>query len=425
MSKVEDSIELSFAKKISTQISNIDGGTLYSKKDNNLHEWTGSFWRIIQVEELESKAWDWLSKNAPDRATPRSAMSCASATLHESTKMPERNKNSSTFLPLKNSTLEIVDNAIRVKSPSREDGLTYVLNCEYDEAATATEFHKFLGEVLADEEVRNYVQEYIGYTLLPDCRFQRAQFWLGGGANGKSTLAEIVGALHENPASIQLDELDGFKLAALVGASLVYVDETPSKINIQKLKSLISGGLSQVDIKYRTPISFRPTAKWIVCGNHLPVIADHSEGFWRRFPIIPFTAHFPDAKQDPLLAKRIIKNELPGILNWAIEGLLRLLERGRFGVIPTAVALAVNQGKQETNSVLAWWLSDDEHEIHPSASAKKDDVYTAYKEWSIKNGVSPVGSANFWKRFKDVAVGEMKEWRASNENRPRMVNVFF
>jgi len=424
MAKAEESVELLFAQKVGSQTDESHELT-YSTKDKTLHQWAENHWKPIQLDKLENMAWRWLAENAPDKATPRIMTSCAAAVLHEVIEIPNRD-STEVVLPLKNATLEIINLneqvSIATRAPSRKDGLTYVLNCEYEKEAQAPEFDKFLKEVLPDEDVRMYVQEYIGYTLLPDCRFQRAQFWLGGGSNGKSTLAEIVGGLHENPTALQLDQLEGFNLTGLLGASLVYVDETPARINEQKLKVLISGGLVQVDRKYREAITFRPTAKWIVCGNNLPSISDHSEGFWRRFPIIPFNAHFPDAKQDPLLAKRIISSELSGILNWALEGLVRLLKRGRFGTLPLAVALAISNGKQEANSVMAWWYSNDDHEVHPTASVTKDDVFTNYKEWAVFNGMTPVKSPNFWKRFRDV-VGEFTESRSSIGKRPRMVNI--
>lgn len=402
MSRVEGSAELMFAQHLCQRTFEEDSGVLYASKDRVLHVWVGAHWKPLPVEEVESLAWGYLRENFPEKATPRVASSCAVAALHECMHLPEISLKN-VVLPLRNATLELVESEsisetiLVTRKASRDDGLTYVLNCSYDETKTCKEFDKFLLEVLPDEDVRNYVQEYIGYTLLPDCRYQRAQFWLGGGANGKSTLAEIVGALHDKPAAMQLDQLDGFNLIGLLGASLVYVDETPTRINEQKLKALISGGLVQIDRKYREPLSWRSTAKWIVCGNSLPSISDQTEGFWRRFPVIPFNAHFPDSKQDPLLAKRIINTELAGILNWSLTGLIRLLNRGRFGELPLAVAMAINSGKQETNSVLGWWMSNDYHKVDDSACVEKDEIYGDYHEWCKKMAYHPLLLLNFGK----------------------------
>ena len=269
--------------------------------------------------------------------------------------------------------------------------------------------------------LRDFVQEFVGYTLLPDTRFQRAQFWLGGGANGKSTLAEIVSALHEKTSAMTLDSLDGFKLSGLLGASLVYVDETPQRIDEQRLKAIISGGLIQVDRKYREALSFRPTAKWIICGNSLPAISDQSLGFWRRLPVVPFTQSFPDGKADHLLSLTIRQNELPGVLNWALAGLVRLLERGRFAAPPRAVIEAIEGGKRETNSVVAWWHAADVETVE-TANMTKESVYEKYSDWCRSNGMQAVASVKFWKRVRDVAPG-LVEGREAHGSRRRLVGI--
>lgn len=381
----------------------------------------------MYIEEVEDHAWRWLTENSPDRAQPRTSSSCAIAVAQEVSQLPEK-QGSNIVLPLINGYLDLVEKddgiKINLREAKREDGLTYLLSCAFDENAKATEFDKFLSQVLPDEAVRKYVQEYIGYTLLPDCRFQRAQFWLGSGANGKSTLAEIVGALHERPIALQLDALDGFNLIGLLDASLVYVDETPARINEQKLKAIISGGMIQIDRKYREPLNVRPTAKIIICGNIIPAVSDQSHGFWRRLPIIPFTQSFGESQIDPMLAKRIIKNEMSGVLNWALEGLRRLLARGRFGEAPEAVLNAIAGGKTQSNSVMGWWYSNEDHEVHQDASNAKDDVFDSYKIWCIKNNMSPVSSPKFWMRLKDVA-GEFKESRPTiNGKRVQCVNLY-
>jgi putative DNA primase/helicase len=202
------------------------------------------------------------------------------------------------------------------------------------------------------------VQAYVGYTLLPDCRFQKATFWLGTGANGKSTLAEIVAALHAKITALTIDKLDGFNLVSMIGASLAYVDETPNRVDEQTLKKLISGGLVQIDRKFREPINLRPAAKWIICGNHLPALSDQSHGFWRCMPVVTFDRQFSESEQDPLLAKRIIETELSGVLLWALAGLAEVLATGRLPPLPEAMLRAVDDGKRETNSVLAWFSDD-------------------------------------------------------------------
>lgn len=389
-----------------------DGGVLY--------EWQGTHWQPLDQEKvLEKKAWQWLAHNAQEDATARKAAGCAQAAILHSRQLPphQRAKGIEATIPTRSGVLDIVgedrgdmverlDYAVRLRPAEQADGLTYVVGCEYLPDAVAPEFERFVTEVLPDAAVREYVREYIGATLLPDTRFQTAQFWLGGGANGKSTLAEIVAALHADVAAVELDQLSGFHLLPLLAASLAYVDETPMRLDEQKLKALISGGLVQIDRKYLPAISVRVRAKWLICGNRLPAVSDQSLGFWRRLPVIPFTMSVPPERRDLLLATRIIDAELPGVLNWALGGLINLLKRGKIAPMPAAVAAAVAGGKTETNSVLAWVENEDIAQDN-EASSSKDAVFAAYRAWCLTNNMQPLASPRFWSRLGDV-IGELK-----------------
>ena len=56
-----------------------------------------------------------------------------------------------------------------------------------------------------------------------------------------------------------------------------------------------------------------------MAGNHKPVIRGDDDGIWRRLQLIPFTETIPEAERDPRLPDKLLA-ELPGILNWALQG---------------------------------------------------------------------------------------------------------
>lgn len=418
MAESKTTPDLLFARHLAAQKVQVDKPR-YSADAGVLYEWTGTHWQAIdQQKTLEKIAWDWLASNSPEDATSRRAASCAQAAILHARQLPPHRlaHGVEAIIPTLSGVLEIVrvgtgdvtehiDYVIHSRHAEQEDGLTYVVGCEHHPEAHAPEFERFVSEILPDEKVREYVREYIGATLLPDTRFQTAQFWLGGGSNGKSTLAEIVSALHAEVAAIELDQLSGFQLLPLLGASLAYVDETPCRIDEQKLKALISGGLVQIDRKYLPPVSINVRAKWLICGNRLPSVSDQSLGFWRRLPVIPFNIQIPPEKRDLLLKPRIIDNELPGVLSWAVGGLINLLQRGRIAPMPHAVATAVAGGKSETNSVLAWVENEDVEKDNES-SASKESVYSAYRGWCLANNMQALGSPRFWIRLTDV-IGDL------------------
>ena len=371
-----------------------------------LYKWTGTYWQPQDVKDAEAVMMQWLTKQHPEKATPRCAASCVQAAVMGARRLEVKTPGEVLVLPLANGYLHIDSDAdeITLKEPDPEEAMTYLLNVDFKPEARAERFDKFLEEVLPDREVREYVQEYIGYTLLPDCRLQKAMLWIGSGANGKSTLSEIVAKLHKQVSSISLNKLEGFNLTPLVGASLVIVDETPARISEQEFKKIVSGGLIEINRKFRDPISFRPFAKWLILGNQPPAISDQTHGFWRRLPVVQFCRQFSEQEQDPCLAKTIIEHEMPGVLNWALAGLLRLMKRGRFPDAGAAMRAAAMQAVIESNSVLAWW-TDGQAEINQTIETPRAAVYSAYKEWAVENGMSPVSSERFWPRMA-LATGQ-------------------
>lgn len=66
------------------------------------------------------------------------------------------------------------------------------------------------------------------------------------------------------------------------------------------------------------------------CLNELPKTNDTSNGFYRRFLIAPFNVQIPKSKINSNLLKDIISHELPGIMNWVLEGRERLRMNGKF-----------------------------------------------------------------------------------------------
>ena len=387
--------ELLFARHMAAQDK-------YASKDAVLHEWTGVYWRPIPQEDLERTAWQWIAAQVPEKATPQRAEAAAQSAILQCPMVPERD-TARIVVPARNGYIwmEEEEGIPSLRSPDQGIGLTYCLACDYEEHTEAPDFRAFLSEVLPDPAVRRLVQEYVGYTLIPDTRFQKAQMWLGVGANGKGTLAQIVAALHEKVCAVNLENLHGFALVGLIGASLVYVDETPVRIEEQRLKTLISGDLIQIDRKYRDPLSLRPSAKWVICANQVPAISDQSAGFWRRWHIVPFPVRFSDAEQRPTLARDIIATDLSGVLNWALKGLSRLLARGKFPPLPESVQSAIDTGKRDTNSVMAW-VDEVELQVTTNAATPKEAVYQHYQGWCRQNGMVALSSNRFWQRLLQI-----------------------
>ncbi|MYM71620.1 DNA primase [Duganella sp. FT134W] len=371
----------------------------YATDGGDLFYWNDLYWEIRSFNDAAKAAYGWLVKHRPEFASSANAATAVRAALLHCAVVPKMGNE--LVIPCQNGYLRLRDAELVLSEPSQEAGLRYALRCLYEPGRRPQgRFLSFLNQILPDRDVQNRVQEYIGLTLTTDTNHQRAQLWIGKGANGKGVLCNIIQALHGNPKSLDLGELQRskFVLSQHIDSSLICADEVPSEIiNEGLLKSLIAGESVSIDRKFRDPVSARITGKFLVLGNQLPRVTDHSDGFLRRWDIVPFDVSIPEEGRDPQLADYIIKHELSEVLNWALEGLLRLRKRGRFDpTIPTAMAKMLTKAKAETNSVIAWVEDADVTLGCEGELREKSAVYADYVAWCKRNGFFGMSSPRFW-----------------------------
>jgi putative DNA primase/helicase len=247
-----------------------------------------------------------------------------------------------------------------------------------------------------------FLQEFAGYALTTDMSHELAVWLYGPPGSGKSTfLAGLQTMLGHRAGVLGLADLERsrFTLADLPGKTLVVASEQPSSYlaSTNTLNAIISGEPIQVERKYRDPFTVIPRAKVCWAMNELPRVADANSGLFRRVKVVGFP-ELPETKRDPEI-KRLIENEGAGILNWALEGLHRLAERGHFE-IPEGVQDATKQFRQN-NDVPALFIEDrcirDTDQDVPAAR-----LYREYKFWCEENGHRPQSStrvADDWQRL--------------------------
>jgi putative DNA primase/helicase len=248
----------------------------------------------------------------------------------------------------------------------------------------------------------NFLQEFAGYALTTDMAHELAVWLFGSPGSGKSTfIAGLAAMLGHRSGILGLADLERsrFTLADLPGKTLVVASEQPSSYlaSTNTLNAIISGEPIQVERKYRDPFTVIPRAKVCWAMNELPRVADANSGLFRRVKVVTFPA-LAENERDPKI-KRAIGTEGAGILNWALEGLRRLKERGHFEV-PAGVEDATKQFR-ENNDVPALFV-EDRCIRGADLKVQASQLYDEYKDWCIDNGHRPQSStrvADDWARL--------------------------
>src|SRR5690606_10348188 len=108
----------------------------------------------------------------------------------------------------------------------------------------------------------------------------------------------------------------------------------------ERLLSISGEDHLTIDRKYQSGWTGKLHARFVIMTNELPRLADSSGALAGRFIIFTMLKSFY-GREDPTLSERLLE-ELPGILNWSLTGLKRLLKRGYF-VQPESAAEAIEE----------------------------------------------------------------------------------
>ena len=279
----------------------------------------------------------------------------------------------------------------------------------YEKDAKCPKWRAFLDDVMeGDEERVELLQQWAGYLLTSELKHQKFLLITGEGGNGKTVFATILEKMvgEENVSHVPLCCFgDRFALATTLGKMLNSSSESShglSELCETMLKSYTSGDRMTFERKFREPISAKPTAKVMISTNQLPNFTDKSNGIWRRMLFVPFDKCVPIDEQNPELVNELV-NELPGIFNWAYDGLRKLAAEGRF-IEPTRCKEAISEYRRDTNPAKVF-LEENYIEGFEFDGTPCGEVYQSYVAWCGQNGYHPLNSSNFGKEVKRAFSG--------------------
>jgi putative DNA primase/helicase len=248
----------------------------------------------------------------------------------------------------------------------------------------------FLGDLWpTDPDSVAALQQWFGYVVAGRLDLHKILLLVGPTRAGKGVTARILGALvgGENVAGPTLSSLNGdFGLAPLLGKTLAVVSD--ARLNgrgahtvVERLLSISGEDTLTVNRKYRDQWTGKLPTRIMLCSNELPQLGDASMAIAGRFVPLLLTRSWL-GKEDHQL-EQDLREELPGILNWSLDGLERLAEQGRFTRSPGASEAIV--ALQDLASPVAAFVRD-RCVRDPDRSVAVDTLYAAWKTWADDNG---------------------------------------
>lgn len=317
------------------------------------------------------------------------------------------------FINLINGTFEISQKPI-LRPFEASDFIRYQLPFEYNEKATAPKFKVYLDRVLPEKDKQAILSEFLGYVFVSQShlKLEKALFLYGSGANGKSVFYEIMKALlgphNTSEFSLQsLTDTNGYYRAMIADKLVNYASEISGKMESAKFKPLASGEPMEARLPYGQPMIIENYAKLIFNTNELPKDVEFNNAFFRRFIIIPFEVTIPEKTQNKTLHKEIINDELPGVFNWVLDGLKRLLKQKGFSQSPS-IDKALEEFRTESDTVKRF-LDEEGYKPDPEKKILLKDLYQEYKTFALDDGNRLLSKQSFRKRLEALKIHLKRE----------------
>lgn len=272
----------------------------------------------------------------------------------------------------------------KVKPHSPEHFNLTSLPFAFDPDAICPEWWAFLDSILPfDMDSQNFLQEWFGYVLSGQTDMHKIGVIIGPPRSGKGTIARVLEAMVGPSGYVAptIARLGGnFSLESMIGRSLAVLGDVrwthKDMAGAVETMLTISGedGIT-VPRKNRDDWIGRLGIRFMLISNDVPSFNDTSGAFANRMVFVELRKSFLGREDRGLQAR--LEAELPGIFNWAMQGLVRLNRNGRF-----TQSASVAELRQEVNHsaspILAWaeeWCVFGDH------TTSLDALFQSYKEW--------------------------------------------
>ena len=295
---------------------------------------------------------------------------------------------------------------------SPENNNTRTLSVDYLQSNDCPQWTSWLAEIFQAEPKRaDLLQEIMGWML---CRsnfgIEKAVLFIGPPRAGKGVILRIISFLLDRGAvPFSFAEMnDPKRLSALrtvntaIDSDAVGPNNRDRRAVMGLFKRITSNESISVPQLYKqTPWEGPLNCKLLIAANSVPIMWDDSAATANRWIPLKFDRSFL-GKEDTELFTRL-STEIAGIASWALEGLIRLVERGCFELPQSSrdqLDCLISDGGSVQHFI------DECLQFGEQYRSKDADLYLSYRIWAEGNGHDLVKRCHFLKALEDALRGQ-------------------
>lgn len=384
--------------------------------------WRGSAWTEVEERTVRSEVYHQvehaayvnakgeLTAWAPNRHKMADLLEAISAVAHlrQGTQPPtwlNPGHGGSGIVACANGLLDIKTRVLAAHTPNYFNEIAVPFAYEPD-VLDPVEWLAFLDQVWGDDtESVELLQQWFGYILSGATNLQKILGVLGPIRSGKGTICRVLRGLvgARNVTAPTLSSFgQNFGLQDLIGKPVAVIGDVrlgggEQHAVVERLLSISGEDSITIDRKYRDPWTGQLPTRIMFVSNELPRFGDASGAIATRCLLLETTKSWLGA-EDPDLTARLLA-ELPGILNWSLDGLKTLAELGRFAEPPSSV---------DARTALADLVSPvsafvrERCDRGPLLEVICSDLYREWRNWADDNGQRPGSAQTFGRNLRAV-----------------------
>lgn len=280
-----------------------------------------------------------------------------------------------------NGSLHIDSGEVSAHSP--EHYATRRVACRIDRDAACPTWQRFLADALPDGAAAT-LQEWFGAALVRGKvrELSKGLIVYGPSRTGKTQITEVVRALlGGNTCGLRVRAMsERFGMQPLVTASGWIADDAVGmreEMDAEAYKVIVTGESVSVERKNKTNLEVAFDLPVLLTMNNYPIVKDDSDAVYNRSLVLPMTRQWGEDEAVPV-ARKVVAEELSGVLNWALEGWHRLRQRGRFDP-PEAMLTAGKEFKGQNNPMDEFLETCVEQS--PQTYVLRKDFLTIFNGW--------------------------------------------
>ena len=295
----------------------------------------------------------------------------------------------------------------------------------FDSTATCPKTHAFLSDIITAPADLEAFLEFNGYLFYRGKPFPHVLAMVGSGDNGKSKALEwverVVGEPNVCHVDLQSFAADKFATSGLDGKCVDIMYDLPQTPISESgpFKTITGDATLSIEPKYQKRYDINNYIKLVIAANILPVAADATNAFYRRWRIIICDRQFSPEEKNPFIIKKIdTPQERSGYFNLCMHHLRNYLQRGE-----PAGQLSVEDTRTLYDSLSNPYQSfldeciEEADETDPHGFVTEKDLYSAFESFCRANRLMPTGQVKFNRFIRNESALNIRPFRPKIEGR--------